>query len=337
MTGQPKTGLRMFELISEDIKYIETKFEAIPIAWTTDDGPDGKKARRLLSEHFPHIITVVCWAHQINLIVGDYLKDSGCVDVITRALELVKWFNNHGNALDVLREQQRNYCNFILILILPIITRWTAHLLSVSRLIEVQRPMQACVMFAKERLLVAAGKTEAHRAKAQEIVDTLEDPTFWSDLKEIKSHLEPLAIAANITQASHTRLDHVLLTLANLFRLYSLPTVRPSARDVLHASLEKRWKKADQDAFILAVLFNPYLRARSFNKAVLPGNVLVGIAKKMFRRLFQTDPGHGFTMAVFDYTEGCCEFSDEVMHLVDHRQSAQAESQVKSTVHFMQR
>lgn len=37
----------------------------------------------------------------------------------------------------------------------------------------------------------------------------------------VQAILEPLAIAANVTQASHTRLDHVLITLGNLFRLYT--------------------------------------------------------------------------------------------------------------------
>ena len=37
----------------------------------------------------------------------------------------------------------------------------------------------------------------------------------------IKIILKPLAIAANVTQALHMRLDHVLLTLGNLYRIYS--------------------------------------------------------------------------------------------------------------------
>jgi len=76
------------------------------------------------------------------------------------------------------------------------------------------------------------------------------------------SHLEPLTIAANITQASNTRLYHVLMTLANLYRIYSnLNPIKDSdVRDKILASLEKRWAAADQEPFIAAILLNPFLR-----------------------------------------------------------------------------
>jgi len=37
----------------------------------------------------------------------------------------------------------------------------------------------------------------------------------------IQKILEPLAIAANVAQALHTHLDHVLLMLGNLARIFS--------------------------------------------------------------------------------------------------------------------
>ena len=37
----------------------------------------------------------------------------------------------------------------------------------------------------------------------------------------LKAHLEPLAIAANIAQATDTRCDHVLFMLGKLFKVYS--------------------------------------------------------------------------------------------------------------------
>ena len=76
----------------------------------------------------------------------------------------------------------------------------------------------------------------------------------------IQKILEPLAIAANVAQASHTRLDHVLLMLGNLVRIFSqnLEFDEDLRLGVL-ASLEKRWKKADQDVFITAMFLNPFI------------------------------------------------------------------------------
>ena len=75
----------------------------------------------------------------------------------------------------------------------------------------------------------------------------------------IQGILEPLAVAANITQAAHTRFDHVLLMLGNLFCIYSHPSLESQIKEWIIGSLEKRWAKADQEVFILAVSFNPYI------------------------------------------------------------------------------
>ena len=52
--------------------------------------------------------------------------------------------------------------------------------------------------------------------------------------------LEPLAIAANVTQAAYTCLDHVLLTLGNLYQTYSHPELDRAVADKITNSLQKR-------------------------------------------------------------------------------------------------
>jgi len=76
----------------------------------------------------------------------------------------------------------------------------------------------------------------------------------------IQKILEPLAITANVAQALHTHLDHVLLMLGNLARIFSqnLEFDKDLHLGIL-TSLEKRWKKADQDVFIMAVFLNPFI------------------------------------------------------------------------------
>jgi hypothetical protein len=60
--------------------------------------------------------------------------------------------------------------------------------------------------------------------------------TFISRMKEI---LEPLAIANNVTQAHYTHLDHVGLTLGNLYRIYSTASIEAPICDRVLSSLEK--------------------------------------------------------------------------------------------------
>ena len=74
MSGKTKTGNQLLEIVESDIQYIYNKFGVVVIAWCTNDGPNGKKMRQLLGVKYQCLITLLCWAHQMNLIVGDFLN-----------------------------------------------------------------------------------------------------------------------------------------------------------------------------------------------------------------------------------------------------------------------
>lgn len=76
----------------------------------------------------------------------------------------------------------------------------------------------------------------------------------------MKRHLEPLAIAANVTQAAFCCLDTVLLTFGFLVMQYKRMSDEGDriASHSIISSLEKRWMAADQDIFIAAVIVNPF-------------------------------------------------------------------------------
>lgn len=150
--------------------------------------------------------------------------------------------------------------------------------------------------------------------------------------RRIKTHLEPLAIAANVAQASHTRLDHVLLMLANLFRLYDSLELDADTeiRSHMTKSLEKRWKAADQIIFILALFFNPYIRAKLFNSEACSLGDIIDMAKRTFTRLFQVEPTFEFTSGIIEYARAEGAFSNDRMGLDDRRQEAEAASKVSS-------
>lgn len=101
MSGEPKTGERLLELVTDEMNYMKDKFGVRTIAICTDNGPDGMKMRRRAREIWAWLIVLVCWAHQMNLVVGDLLKlKLPFLDAIPLSLEVVKWFNNHSFALD---------------------------------------------------------------------------------------------------------------------------------------------------------------------------------------------------------------------------------------------
>jgi len=129
--------------------------------------------------------------------------------------------------------------------------------------------------------------------------------------------LEPLAIAANVAQASGTRLDHVLLMLGNLVRIFSLEECNfdEDLKAGIISSLEKRWKKADQDVFITAVMLNPFIRASLFKRTVLPDVELFNTVKRVYERVMRRKADLDFMAAFEDYRLQYAEFSDGRMCL----------------------
>src|ERR1700722_19778960 len=123
VSTQPKTGEALLNLVVEDIKWSEEMYGLAIIAVCSDDGGDARRMRRLLLAMMPWLIIVLCWAHQINLIVGDYLSlKLPFQDCIPKALMVIKSMNNHSRALRLFRREQ--LCTFqkVLALILPVIT-----------------------------------------------------------------------------------------------------------------------------------------------------------------------------------------------------------------------
>ena len=116
-----------------DIKWSENKYNLSIIGVCSDNGGDARKMQRLLLELMPWLIVVLCWAHQINLMVGDFLHlGSGFLECVLNAQEIVQWMNSHSCGLGIFRNEQcqTHPLKKVLALICPVITRWTAHYLS---------------------------------------------------------------------------------------------------------------------------------------------------------------------------------------------------------------
>ncbi|EPQ49944.1 hypothetical protein GLOTRDRAFT_23281, partial [Gloeophyllum trabeum ATCC 11539] len=311
-----KNAENLLGIVVTEIAYCSEVLGVDIVAWCTDCGGEALKMRRLLRERFPWIVTVECWAHQINLIVGDYFKlNVPYVKVMDKAIEVVKWFNNHSRALGLLKEEQaRSLMGKVLSLILPVITRWTSHYLSCSRLLELEKPMRRLVVDSFEVLRLCAGNKPDLVRKAEEVLSTIASPSFWQDLRVVQRHLEPFAIAANVTQANNARLDVVLMTLANLYRVFSDPTER--------------------EVFLLALVLNPYVRTRCFNRRnplVTPGS-LWQMVQRQFHRMFGEDPDAEFEITFTEYIKNIGEFSDAAMDLDGKKKRA---AKMKSDVNLV--
>ena len=141
----------------------------------------------------------------------------------------------------------------------------------------------------------------------------------------IQAHLEPLAIANNIAQASYTRFDHILLTLGNLFHVYGDHKLDALVRASLQNSLEKRWRAADQQVAIFTTWANPYIWGRPFNGNILPQALLVCIAMDLFKQVYGREANLDFWEACTEYHRCQGQFSDENMALLFVQQACKKE------------
>ncbi|KAI0049656.1 hypothetical protein FA95DRAFT_1488644, partial [Auriscalpium vulgare] len=273
-SAERKTAENLLGHMKSSIYIMETEFGVFVVAFCSDASGESRKARVILGKERPDLVLPDCYAHQVNLVVGDYFKTKATFLLYTeQATDLITWLRSKTFVLALLRDIQKGGGR-VRTVIRAVLTRWTSHYLAYDRLLELQPALRALVstdeLRGSSNSQVITGDASAKR-RATRMVGIIKDSAFWDALACMKLHLEPLAIAANIAQAANTRPDTVLLMFGVLrLRYDSLPQSDPRhivARDAVCASLEKRWAVADQDIFITAVILNPFHKLRPFRAA----------------------------------------------------------------------
>ncbi|KAJ6553870.1 ribonuclease H-like domain-containing protein [Mycena sp. CBHHK59/15] len=312
-TKERKTSANLLTHVMVDITYLTVVLGIILVAFCCDSGGDSRGLRPLLLNLMPWILTIPCWAHQINLVVKEYICCPEVTIILNNCLKIVNWFSSHKRALHMLLEEQQA--------------------------INEKRPpgkngsdlSDSCGQELHDGDLESAGgDNEDSRASTAEVIALIDSGRlgpFWTGVHRVSRYLTPLAFASNVTQGANTRLDHVLVTLAVLYHRYStnIKSFDCAAHNtVICASLAKRWKalKHDQDFYILAVFFNPFLRAFFFNDDDTHSLSRVGlyhVVKRVYTRIFELSDNSAVPSALFaqylDYYDGRGRYTSEKMAL----------------------
>ncbi|CDO68878.1 hypothetical protein BN946_scf185000.g21 [Trametes cinnabarina] len=301
-----KTAPVFLKHIEETLQSLGEDWKVVVVAFTSDASGESRAARIALLKKYPWLIVLDCYAHQVNLVVGDYLKCGGPTLAITDdAEELISWLRRRTFVLARIREVQTSNGKSAYAVIRPVATRWTSHYLAFKRLLEL-KPALAVILAEDQAAggdstFMAGIKTAAAKAKARQMLALIEDGHFWHSLNRIdisvapriKLHLEPLAIAAHVAQASHCRLDQVLLLFGTMYYRFShLPPdiADPVASAAVLKSLEDRWAKADQAIFVAAVILNPLYRLQPFAElSEFVDMELEHLMVQLWKRLFRAE------------------------------------------------
>jgi hypothetical protein len=134
---------------------MEEKYGVETVGWCTNDGPDGKKMRRLAALIWPWLVFIFCWAHQIELICKAISKASHHYEnIFALANNIVKHVNNHDMVLKRVQEETEQLNKGkSWALTLPAATRWSSRYQTVSRLLKVEEPMRN--VYYSDRSLIA--------------------------------------------------------------------------------------------------------------------------------------------------------------------------------------
>jgi hypothetical protein len=287
---------------------------------------------------------------QINLVVGNYLAcETLFVRISREASELISWLRGRTFVLALIRETQASLNKATVSVLRIILTQWTAHFLAFRRLLELRQTLDIIVTQEENRAddqkLIIKGKREA-KEQARKMMKLIQNPVFWHSIarfvylhlypisrwlipatSRVKNHLEPLAVANNIAQSSHCRLDQVLLMFGLLVMKYNDLKLREpddaAACNAILGSLEKRWANADQDVFIAAVLLNPIHKAAPFVKSTkFTAVAIYSLFSRLWTRFYNESIPDKFFHELKDYFEESGQYEDLKVWIPALRQRA---------------
>lgn len=117
--------------------------------------------------------------------MGDYISaNPEIAEAIELAVNVIKWFLHHSYALGIFNKEQEATYSFVLALIVPVITRWTAHFCAVCHLLKVQTAMKVTVMKHRDELVESVGNKKDTKEKAQRVLDIVQQNSFWDNLEQ---------------------------------------------------------------------------------------------------------------------------------------------------------
>ena len=99
------------------------------------------------------------------------------------ASELITWLHSKTYVLAHLREVQVASGKLPLTVIRAVLTRWMAHYLAFSHLLELQHPIRALVnhdtmALPDQKIFTPPGMTAANKKKVHQMTSIIEDPSF---------------------------------------------------------------------------------------------------------------------------------------------------------------
>lgn len=241
---------------------------------------------RTIKLHRPRLIVTWCLAHQVNLVMGDFIKKSPTAkSLIGNALEACAFLRGNDKARNGIEKRAKSPINFRV----ANVTRWNSVFLVIEHVLPYEAFIKAEAGEHGSRWIENA---EPSRKDAiTKIRNALESSAFWDGLRENYRRLYPLAVVQDALQSNQAKMHWVIPLWGWLAKYYAVHG--PGYRPILD-SLEMRWQRMDQSAFLLSYILAPQnMPWKGLSEEVrskeLKTTQIISMAEKMYQRVFEVE------------------------------------------------
>ncbi|RHZ81561.1 hypothetical protein Glove_118g2 [Diversispora epigaea] len=236
------------------------------LAIVTDSAPAYNAARLRLRNLHRELVFLPCYAHQVNLCVGEIFKVSPEFKTTsTYALKIAAYFKNANNKYFIgqLRTIQKEIYGKYIQPMIPGDTRWNSYLTCCSSIKATKNALRSLATKFEPSQSNARRRPNDPLTISQDIYLIIMNENFWENLIKLEQLLIPYCQILNILQTDKARLYEVLHGFAYLTQFWKKYIDSNMANRIL-TRLQKRWESWEQPLLILSWLLHPSYRTKYF-------------------------------------------------------------------------
>ncbi|RHZ77864.1 hypothetical protein Glove_170g15 [Diversispora epigaea] len=266
ISSEYETHVEVMEKAKEMIK--ELNNSNIKVIAVVTDSADPYATSRITEKA---IVFLPCFAHQINLCVGEIFKESTeFKQTMDKAIKIASFFRNPNYKFFIvkLKDQQYEEYKRYFTIAAPGETRWNSCYYICTSILKTQKALQILAIKFEPPITETRRRTGEDLFLKREIYEIISFHTFWQYLNHLIEILYPYCKILNKLQSDKARLNEVTHNLAYITQFWNNYSNSTLATRLV-TQLEKRWKEWEQPLLLLSCLLHPDYRMKLFNNATI--------------------------------------------------------------------
>ncbi|CAB4386898.1 unnamed protein product [Rhizophagus irregularis] len=243
ISSERVTNIEVRSKVEEMISELD-KLKIPLLAIVTDSAPAYSAARKRLQTQYRNIVFLPCYAHQINLCVGEIFKVSSEFKTTSQqALKLAVYFKNANNKYFIgkLQDIQMEIYGKCIQPVVPGDTRWNSYFNCCKSLNTTKNALRSLATKFEPPASTTRRQPTDPLTIPHEIYNIIMNGGFWESLAKLEQLLIPYCAILNILQTDKARLFEVLHGFAYLYQFWQKYPNSNMANGIL-IKLERRWE-----------------------------------------------------------------------------------------------